>query len=189
MSGPRDPDPDDPLGLGRPAPEPPPLEDPEAIDVVTSVGELDAVVVLLREFLHRSGAVRAVGAVDGPQAALVDCAQLQPVVVTLGERVVHLAHAQPLDVAPAGLPDVRQLPAFEVDPAAGEVRSPLGGLEHYGRAVRDLAVALGGRSVALVTFRTTDPAVPLSLTARAGDPMVLLLGEEEYEMEPGWPGA
>jgi hypothetical protein len=36
----------------------------EPIDLVGSVGALDEVVVTLREFLHRSGAVRAVAVVE-----------------------------------------------------------------------------------------------------------------------------
>ena len=37
--------------------------DEDAIELVGSVGPLDTVVVALREFLHRSGAVRAVAGV------------------------------------------------------------------------------------------------------------------------------
>ena len=172
---------DDLLGLGG--------ED-EPIDVVATVGALDPVVVLLREFLHRSGAVRAVGVVDmapGEGPALVDCGRLLPTEVSAGGRTVHLPHAVELDAEIPPVPDVRQLPAFDVDRATGEVSSPLGGLEHYAIAVRELAQRLGPGSVALVTFETTDPDAPLSITARGEDPLVLAIGEDEYEMEPGWP--
>lgn len=168
-------------------------EGDEPIDVVGSVGRLDPTVVLLREFLHHSGAVRAVAVVDqapGEGPALVDCARLAPIEVTAGGHTVQLPHSIELDVdAPAGVGaiQVRQLPRFEVRAAEGEVAAPLGGLEHYAQAVRELAAALGGRNVAMVTFETSDPAAPLSITARAGDPIVLSLGAEEYEMEPGWP--
>jgi hypothetical protein len=55
--------------------------------------------------------------------------------------------------------------------------------------VRDLADVLGGRNVAMVQFETNQPEAPLAITARAGgvDPLVLALGEDEFEMEPGWP--
>ena len=56
--------------------------DEDAIELVGSVGPLDAVVVALREFLHRSGAVRAVAVVDrepGEGPAVVDCARLAPI--------------------------------------------------------------------------------------------------------------
>ena len=172
---------DDILGLGG---------DEGPIDVVATVGALDPVVVLLREFLHRSGAIRAVGMVDmapGEGPALVDCGRLLPTEVSAGGRTVHLPHAIELDAEIPPVPDVRQLPAFDVDRATGAVSSPLGGLEHYAIAVRELAQRLGPGSVALVTFETSDPDTPLSITARGEEPLVLSLGEDEYEMEPGWP--
>jgi hypothetical protein len=38
-----------------------------------------------------------------------------------------------------------------------------------------------------VAFATTDPDTLLQLAARAGDPMVLGLGDEQYEMDSHWP--
>jgi hypothetical protein len=159
------------------------------IDVVASVGDLDPVVVLLREFLHRSGAVRAVAVVDrGADSALVDCARLQPIEVSVDGRSVVLPHAIELDAPLLPVPDVKQLPPFEVQADDGQIASPLGGLEHYALAVHAISAVLPGpRSVALATWTTTDPDVPLSITARSGEPFVVSLGEEEYEMQPGWP--
>ena len=58
-----------------------PVSADDRIDVVGSVGELDCVVVVaLRDFLHRSGAVRAVAAVDHAHA-VVDCPRFAPVEV------------------------------------------------------------------------------------------------------------
>ncbi len=161
----------------------------ESVDVVGSVGALDPTVLLLREFLHRSGALRTVAVVElEDDTAVVDVARLQPVEVTIGERTVQLPHALKLDAAALVVPEVKQLPAFEVDPATGEVSSPLGGLEHYAIAVRDLAGVLGADNVALVTWETTDGDVPLTITARASDDALLVtLGEAEFETEPGWP--
>ena len=55
--------------------------------------------------------------------------------------------------------------------------------------VRELAAALGGRNVALAQFETSDPDAPLTVTARAepGEPMVVAIGEEEFELDPAWP--
>jgi hypothetical protein len=164
----------------------------DAIDLVGSVGPLDPVVVALREFLHRSGAVRAVAVVDrepGESPAVVDCARLQPIEVDLGDRVVHLPHAIELDAEPPPLADLRQLPPFHVDAQTGEIAAPVGGVAYLAAAVRDLAAALGGRNVALAQFATDDPEAPLAITARAdgSEPIVLALGEEEFPMEPGWP--
>jgi hypothetical protein len=166
--------------------------DDDAIDLVGSVGPLDPVVVALREFLHRSGAVRAVAVVDrelGKSPAVVGCARLQPIEVDLGDRIVHLPHGIELDAEPPTLPDVRQLPPFQVDAGKGEIAAPVGGVAYLAAAVRDLATALGGRNVAMAQFATDDPEAPLAITARAdgSEPIVLALGEEEFPMEPGWP--
>ncbi len=61
-------------------------------------------------------------------------------------------------------------------------------LDHVGRVVRDSALALPGRSVLTVGFATTAEDVPVYLTARAGEPLVLSLGDDEYELPEGWPG-
>jgi hypothetical protein len=161
-------------------------------EVVASVGPLDAVVVLLREFLHRSGALRAVAVVEGApgdEPAVVDVRRLHPTEVEIGDRTVLLPHAIELDVPPPELPSVRRLPRFDVDVRAGEIAAPPGGVAHLAGAVRDVADRLGGRNVAMVQFETNQPDAPLAITARAGgrDPLVLALGEKEFEMEPGWP--
>jgi hypothetical protein len=165
----------------------------DAPEVVASVGPLDGVVVLLREFLHRAGALRAVAVVEGDagdEPAVVDVRRLQPTEVEVGGRVVLLPHAIELDPAPpAELPAVRQMAPFEVDAEAGQIAAPPGAVAHLAAAVRDLADLLGGRNVAMVQVETSDPDAPLAITARAGrtDALVLALGEEEFEMDPGWP--
>ena len=156
---------------------PVPNGDDEPLEVVASVGPLDEVVELLREFLHRSGAVRAVAVVDrapGEGPAVVDCGRLLPIEVDLGERTVYLPHGLELDAPPPELP-----------PTEGRVTSPVGGLQHVAESTRALAHALGGRNVALAQFATTDPGTPLAITARADDaePLVVALGQEEFTME------
>ena len=147
----------------------------------------------LREFLHRAGALRAVAEVEGRPgdgAAVVDVRRLHPTEVEVGGRTVLLPHAIELDVAAPEVPSVRHLPRFDVDVAAGQIAAPPGGVAHLADAVRALADLLGGRNVAMVQFETNQPEAPLAITARAGgaDPLVLSLGEEEFEMDPGWPG-
>src|SRR4029077_6835276 len=109
--------------------------------------------------------------------------------VDFGDRVVHLPHSIELDATPPPLPDVRQLPPFEVHTATAEIAAPLGGVAHLASAVRDLAAALGGRNVAMAQFATNDPHPPWAIPARAaaGEPIVLALGDEEFPMDPGWP--
>ena len=167
---------------------PVPNGDDEPLEVVASVGPLDEVVVLLREFLHRSGAVRAVAVVDrapGEGPAVVDCGRLRRSRSTSASGPSTSRTALELDAPVPELPPMHQLPPFEVDPAEGRVTSPVGGLQHLAESTRALAHALGGRNVALAQFATTDPGTPLGITARADDaePLVVALGEEEFTME------
>ena len=157
------------------------------IQVVTSAGEFDVVIVLLRDFLHRSGALRAVAAVDrgaGVAPAIVDCERFLPVEVDLGDRLLQLAHETPLRVPSPELPHVHQQPPFEVDPDGGVVTGAIGGLEHLAHAVRALADLLGERGVAVATFETTNAELPLALSARAGgeEPVVVTLGDASFEL-------
>jgi hypothetical protein len=168
--------------------------DDDAPQVVASVGPLDEIVVLLREFMHRSGALRAVALVEagpGDGTAVIDCPRLAPIEVEAGGRLVVLPHAVELDVKPPDLPQIRRLAPFEVDVAAATIAAPPGAVAHLAGAVRDLAGLLGGRNVAMAQFETTDAEAPLAITARAGgaDPLVVALGEEQFEMDPGWPGS
>lgn len=161
-------------------------EPDEQIEVVLTVGPLDATVVALREFLHRANAVQVQAVVDrgdDAPAALVTCGRLEPIEVVEGDRVVHLPHATPLEPAPPeDLPAVPPLPPFEVDPDEGTITGPLGGVEAAARAVESLAAHLGGRSVALAFWPTTAPDVPLGLAARLGEPVIVTIGEQQFEL-------
>jgi hypothetical protein len=147
------------------------------------------VVVTLRAFVRAAGAEAAVLVYDQGEATpplLVECPAAGLVTLGEGEETVAL-DADRLAATPLPLPAVRTLPPFEVDALRAEITAPLGGIEHQARAVRELAEAFPGRSVLSVTFATSDPGTPLQLAARRGDPMVLTLGEEQFEMDPGWP--
>ena len=85
------------------------------------------------------------------------------------------------------LPHVHSFPPLEVDAARAEVTGPVGAVAHLAGAVRELAGSLPGRSVLTVEFETTDPQAPLTIAARAGEPVVLVLGEQQFEMPTGWP--
>lgn len=159
--------------------------DDAPIDLVATVGPLDAVVETLRDLLHRSGALRIAVLVDMPDtdAALVDVGRLAPVEVQMGGRTMHLPHAIDLDAESlGGAIELRQLPPFEVDPATGEVVGTIGGLDMLADAMRALAELLGGRSVAMAQYQTVTPEVPLTVTARYGEPVLVTLGEAEWEL-------
>lgn len=155
----------------------------EPIDVVLTAGELDRHVVALREFLHAASAIEVQGVVDrGAEQppALITCARMQPIEVVDDDRTVHLPHAVELDADAPALPRVPPMPPFEVDAEAGSVNAPLGAIDALSEAVEALAQALGGRSVALAFFATTDADVPFGIAARTGEPVILTLGEEQF---------
>lgn len=163
------------------------------IELVESAGALDRVVALLRDFVHGSGALRAVGVVDhaaGEPPAVVECGRMTVAEVDLGDRVLHLPHGIELAVEVPPLPALRQLPPFEVDAAEGTVTGTVGGLDLLVANVCALAEALGGADVAMAVFETTDPETPLAITARAGggEPVVVSIGEDQFAWDaPGQP--
>ena len=151
--------------------------------------QIARIVVTLRAFVHAAGALSATllldqGAEIPPLA--VECPAVGPALLGEGEEVVQLDPDR-LAAAPLPLPDVRALPAFEVDAMRAEIAAPLGGVERHARAVRELTRAFPGRSVLAVQFATTDVETPLTLAARTGEAMVLALGEEQFELPAGWP--
>jgi len=145
--------------------------------------ELEQVGATLRAYVAASGALQAVAAVtDG----IVTCDALGTVVVQLDPddepAPLDVGDAQPV---PIGM-ELKQLPPFAVDAAAGEVSGPLGGLEHVAEGLLALSRALGPPSVAFTWPPTTDET-PLVLSAREGDGVVIVIGEEQYEMDESWP--
>ncbi len=152
--------------------------------------QIARIAVTLRRFVREAGALGATllldQGVDLP-VLVVECPAVGPVLLAEGEKVVQL-DADRLAAEPLLTPEVKALPPFEVDVVRAEITSPLGGVEHHARAVRELAGAFPGRSVLSVAFATTDPETPLTIAARTGDPLVLALGEDEqFEMPAGWP--
>ncbi len=148
------------------------------------MSEVDLAVALARELLHGTGALRVSVALDGPHPALVECERLRAIVVRDEAGVHELPHDAAGDVALPALPFMRRLPAFDVDPVAGRVAGALGGLEMFGRVVRDLAALLPGASVVAADYETNDPSTPLGIAGRAGEPLVVLLGEHEFTLDP-----
>jgi len=123
-------------------------------------------------------------ALDGARPSIVECERLRAIVVHDAEGGrAELPHDAGGDVALPPLPFMHQLPPFEVDAAEGKVAGALGGLEMLGRAVRDIAALLPGASVVAADFETDDADVPLGLAGRAGEPVVVLIGEHEFALD------
>jgi hypothetical protein len=154
----------------------------EPVDLVATVGDLNPVVETLRAFLHDCGAVRVVAIVDGDEPAIVDVGRLAPIEVTTDAGMVHLAHATPLDAEPLARPRVRQLPPFEVDPNQGTVIGTMGGVDMIADALRELASVFGGASVAMAQFATSAGDTLLTVSARAGEPVLVAIGDEQFEL-------
>ncbi|MGN6188463.1 MAG: hypothetical protein ACTHOE_06155 [Conexibacter sp.] len=142
------------------------------------------IAVTLRAFVHAAGALEATLLLDqGVElpVLVVECPAVGPVLLVEGESVVQL-DADRLAAAPLPLPEVRELPPFEVDAERAQITSMIGGVEHHARAVRAVAELFPGRSVLSVEFATTDVETPLTIAGRAGDPVVLAIGEETFEL-------
>ena len=88
------------------------------------------------------------------------------------------------DAPPLPLGDLRPPPAsaVHVHAQAGELHAPVGAIGHLADALLDLAAALGGRSVATAEWATADPALPLTLAARTGEPVIVALGDDQFEL-------
>ncbi|MEA2141754.1 MAG: hypothetical protein QOI64_184 [Solirubrobacteraceae bacterium] len=157
--------------------EPPPEPEPELA------------IALARELLHGTGALRVSIALDGPHPAIVECERLRAIVVRDAAGVRELPHDAASHLALPELPFMRRLPAFDVEPSEGRVAGVLGGLEMFGRVVHDLAALLPGASVVAADYETSDPGTPLGIAGRAGEPLVVLLGEHEFTLELGDAGA
>ena len=124
-------------------------------------------------------------ALDASLPAVVESERFGAIVVHEEQGELELPHDAAAEIAlPPDLPLMRQLPPFEVDPATGQIAGVLGGLEMLGRALRELAAVLPGRSVVAAEYETTDPDCVLGLAARSGEPVVVLLGEHEFELDP-----
>lgn len=146
---------------------------------------IDTAVVALRAFVHGSGALRAQALLpqaDG-RSALVSCTRLGPLEVIVGERAVELPHDVEIDAAPPDLEALRPLPPFEVDAAAGQVAGVIGGLDLLAGALRTVARAIGGGAAVVAELETTTPDMPLVLSAREGEALLVTLGEESFELD------
>jgi hypothetical protein len=171
-------------------------EGPTEIPLHASLGpRIDNVAALLREFLHRTGAARVLAllaASENESGTLIDCPRLAPIEVTRDEELVALPHDFTLNGPEPEMPGgLVQLPAVEVraDEQSGEVQltGMIGGLEEMARAALALADKLGPGNIAFTVYDTTTPDLPLTITARTGDQVVLSIDDEELELPENWP--
>ena len=147
-------------------------------------------VATVRAFAARSGAARVVLLVDpgdGTTATMLDCVRDGALDLTEGEATHHIAAGTPVAATARPLPELRAPPAtaIAIDPGTGDLEAPLGAIANLGRAVLALAAAFGGRSVATADFATRDPAVPITIAAREGEPLLLAAGDRRFVLPDG----
>jgi hypothetical protein len=153
-------------------------------DVHDALARHAEAVATVRAFAERSGAQRVVLLVDdgdGP-ATMLDCAPGGALELTEADGAWHVPAGRPVEAEPRPLPELRPPPptALAIDPESGELEAPLGTVANLGRAVLGLACAFGGRSVATADFATRDPALPITIAAREGEPLVLAAGDRRF---------
>lgn len=146
---------------------------------------LDTACAGLRSFVHRSGALRAQALVprgEHEPPAVVSCVRLGPLEIVIGDRAVELPHDVELDAQAPELGALRPMPPFEVAPERGEVSGMIGGLELVAEAAMAVAMAIAPGAAVVVEMETTTPGLALAVSARPGEPVLVVLGEEEFEL-------
>jgi hypothetical protein len=162
--------------------------DPEALQALTRHAEAIATV---RDFAARAGAERVIALVDrgeDHEPAMLECAGDGDIQLTDDGRTWVIPAAAPSPAPPRPLPEVRPAPASSItaDPETGELSAPLGAVANLARAVLELARTFGGRSVATADFPTRDPALPITIAAREGEPLLLAVGDGRFVLpDPG----
>ena len=135
--------------------------------------------------MHLSGALRAQALVprgDGEAPAIVSCERLGPLEIEIGGHLEELTHDAVFESSPPDLGMLKPMPAFEVSAERGEVVGMIGGVDMLAEAVQKVAEAIGPEAVVVVEMETTTPDTPLALSARVGEPVLLTIGEDEFEL-------
>lgn len=148
-----------------------------------------AIATVMR-LVHEVAAVRArvlLAETDDQPATIVT---LEPHGPLLIERPVgtvevphgELPHGEEPDVAMPATPELGPYPPFEIDPATGTVTGMIGALGGLGEALTRLSAAMGSETVVACDLRTTIVDQPLGVVARAGEPVIALLGDDVFEL-------
>jgi hypothetical protein len=147
----------------------------------------ESLLATIAVFGRRAGALRVLGLVDrgdGQHAATIEWRPEAPLEVTEDGAVSTVAPEALATTAPRPLTSVTAVPASAIvlDASSGNVEAPIGAIGQLADGLRSLAAALGGRSVALADFASRDPEETFLLAAREGEPVVLAIGEQRFEL-------
>ncbi|MFT4034353.1 MAG: hypothetical protein QM679_02125 [Patulibacter sp.] len=92
-----------------------------------------------------------------------------------------LPHRSEPNVAMPHTPELGPYPPFELGPD-GEITGMIGALDGLAAALQRMADAIGGGAVLACDLATTDPQRPLGVAARSGEPVVVLVDDNAYEL-------
>jgi hypothetical protein len=146
----------------------------------------DVVLATVRDFADRSGAVRVAVMLDrgeGHAPPLIECEPGEPLTVSQGDESFVIPPQALAGVEPLPLSPPRPVPAstIDVDPVAARISAPIGAVDMLALGVAELARVLGGRTVAVADFGTRA-GEPLTIAAREGEPTVLAVGDQQFEL-------
>ena len=147
-----------------------------------------SVTAVLR-LVHEAAAVRArvlLPASDDGPPTVVGLEPHGPLLIERPEGTVEVPHAElPHDSEPdvpmPVTPELGPYPPFEIG-GEGEVTGMIGALEGLAAALQRMALAIGGDAVLACELRTNDPEQPLGVVARGDEPVVVLIGDDPYEI-------
>ena len=139
----------------------------------------------VRWFGEAAGASRVAVVLDGGDgriAALLEWERGSALAASTGDETYLVPDEALAKVARLAVMAPRPVPAtaITVDALTGEVAAPIGAVAALADGLLDLARALGGRSVATADFDTTGE--PLTIAARVGEPIVLAVGDAQFEL-------
>jgi hypothetical protein len=159
--------------------------DPEALMALARHGQD---VATARELARAADATRVVLLIDrGEHEPALMIEVEDDTRITDGDSVASIPHNALVPAQPHPLPEIRAIPAtaIAIDTITGELSAPIGAIEHLADVVKAVAQALGGRSVASAEFATSDPELPITIAARPGEPVLLSVADEQFELPEG----
>lgn len=146
----------------------------------------DVLLATVRDFADRSGAARVVVVLDRGLDRLAPTIAAErdgDLTIVQGDESFLVPPSDLLGVEPLHVHMVQAVPpsALEIDTVTDQIEAPIGVMDALAQAVRDLAAAMGGRSVAQAEFATRSGR-EIALTARAGESVIVTAGDAQFEI-------
>lgn len=146
-----------------------------------------AITAVLR-LVHEAAVLRARVLLPGDDGSstVVGLEPHGPLLIERPEGTVEVPHhelpaGQEPDVPMPATPELGPYPAFELRPD-GEVAGMIGALDGLAAALQRMAQAIGHGALVACDLSTTDPSRPLGVMARGDEPVVILVGDDAYEL-------